>query len=88
MGHQNQRLALTMEPELKRAYETTAKAMGIPASRLIVQILEQSKPMVLQMGKAVFNARSDSEPQLVIRGESPNEEQLDLEDQIASKRKK
>jgi hypothetical protein len=86
MTTQNPRLALTMKPELKRIYESTAEAMGIPTSRLIVQILAESSDLVTAMGKAVVKARSTTrtttDPQLVIRGESPNEAQLDIEDQI------
>jgi hypothetical protein len=95
MTTQNPRLALTIEPELKKIYEETAAIIGIPASRLIVQIMAEAAPAIKKMGEALQKAKQDPVTGLFGLAEilqnadkQSGEFQLDIEDEIKKRRKK
>lgn len=94
MATQNPRLALTIPPEVKKIYEETAKTLGIPASRLIVQIMIEASPSIKQMGESLQKAKDDPEKGfsglaevLQSADKASAEIQLDIEDQIKKQKK-
>jgi hypothetical protein len=91
----HKRLALTIPPEVKKIYEDTAKIIGIPASRLIVQIMIEAAPSVKQMGDAYQQAKNDPVTGLeglaeILQGadKASADFQHDIEDQIKKQRNK
>lgn len=95
MGNQNPRMQITAPPEIKKIYEDAAAIIGIPASRLIVQIMVEAAPSVQKMGEALKKAKNNPVTGLeglaeILQGadKASAEFQHDIEDQIKKQRKK
>ena len=56
------RLQVTLPPEVKETYDSTAKVMGIPTSQLVAQILSEAVDSIEAMGIALSAVKNgDSE---------------------------
>lgn len=94
MGQQNPRMALTVPPDIKKIYDDTAEILGIPTSRLVMQILTEAAPGIKKMGLAVEKAKieplsglHDLDSLLGDTTDGINDLQMDIEDQIKRKKK-
>lgn len=56
----NPRVALTVKRRTRQIFTDTAGAMGVPASRLMTQVLEESQDGIEQLGIALVKAKAGS----------------------------
>lgn len=59
MVKQKKRVALTLEPDIARIYEDTARSMGIPSATFIAHMLCDAAPSIKQLGKSVEAAKNE-----------------------------
>ena len=95
MATTNPRMQITLKPETKKIYEDFAEVMGIPASRAVVQILEESQESIMAITASLEAAKADPVKglkglkKLVENGlETAAESQIDIEDAIDAKRRR
>ena len=61
MANPTPRVALSVPADIKKIYDDTADELGMPTSKLIVQIMMEAAPGVQKMGEAVRAAKEDPE---------------------------
>lgn len=94
MPSEKPRIALTVPDEVKAVYDYTAGQMGIPTSKLVLQVMEESLEQIKAIGEALEMVKKDPQKGLSIMDRMVRQTrieaagvQVDLEDAIAREKR-